>query len=58
MGAAEEGGARQGVCVREEVVVGHGVGARMGDTNGYVPSFWSSAIFASATLNCLESVTF
>jgi hypothetical protein len=53
----EEGGLRKEVGVSQGVVVGHDVGAIMGDTNGEVPPFWSSASFASATFNYLESVT-
>jgi hypothetical protein len=51
----EEGGVRKGVGVPLEFIAGHDVGARMGDTNGEVPAFWSSASFASATFNYLEN---
>jgi hypothetical protein len=57
VGTAEEGGVRKGVGVPQGVLVGYDVGASMGDTNEEVPAFWSSAILASATFNCLESVT-
>ena len=56
-GASEEGSARQGDGVPQGVVVGHDVGARMGDANEEVLVLWSSMSFASATLSCRESVT-
>ena len=57
MGTTEEGGIRKGVGVPQGFVVGHDFGASMGDTHGEVPAFWSSASYASATFNYLESVT-
>ena len=55
VGVAEEGDVRKGVGVSQRVVVGHDDGARMGDKNGEVPAFWSSATFASEAFNCIES---